>query len=182
MGKLYVILNSLDKVQHVGIHERSDDAWSIGLGWPSVAEVAKRQREGWKCREARLVYASRASPESPTSSIRPFSTRELLELSARSIGLKKDDSPFNGGGYGNDGFDVLGRLMLDWHNNIAWDPINNTADCGRLEGHHQLNVVWHPNSVCVGDVVVSFDTHGGDAQAARRFATTYCAANIGEKL
>lgn len=38
---------------------------------------------------------------------------ELLELAAKAVGIKIDKSPYNGGGSGNDGFDIAGNAVLD---------------------------------------------------------------------
>lgn len=58
--------------------------------------------------------------------------KELLELAAKAAGIKKDDSPYNGGGFGNDGFDCMGNMMLDWHNNKRWNPLTDDGDALRL--------------------------------------------------
>lgn len=58
--------------------------------------------------------------------------RELLELAAKAAKIKKDDSPYNGGGFGNDGFDCTGDMMLDWHNNKRWNPLTDDGDALRL--------------------------------------------------
>ena len=55
-------------------------------------------------------------------------TRQDLEDAAKAIKLRKDDSPYNGGGAGNDGFSITGDMMLDWHNNKRWNPLTNPAD------------------------------------------------------
>ena len=58
--------------------------------------------------------------------------RELLKAAAKAAGLVIDKSPCNGGGAGNDGFDILGNAMLDWHNNKTWNPLTDDGDALRL--------------------------------------------------
>lgn len=58
--------------------------------------------------------------------------RELLELAALAAGLKIDKSPYNGGGRGNNGFDVNGNVVLDWHNCKTWNPLADDGDALRL--------------------------------------------------
>ncbi len=58
--------------------------------------------------------------------------RELLELAAKAAGIKIDKSETNGGGRGNTGFDMLGNAVLDWHNNIRWNPLTDDGDALRL--------------------------------------------------
>lgn len=59
--------------------------------------------------------------------------RELLELAAKAAGIRIDKSETNGGGVGNDGFCVTGDAMLDWHNNIRWNPLTTDGDNRRLQ-------------------------------------------------
>lgn len=54
--------------------------------------------------------------------------RELLELAAKAAGIEKDDSPYNGGGSNNDGFNIMGDMVLDWHNNETWNPLTDDGD------------------------------------------------------
>lgn len=79
-------------------------------------------------------------------------TRQDLEDAAKAIKLRKDDSPYNGGGAGNDGFSITGDMMLDWHNNKRWNPLTNPADafdlamkCG-MSVDFDLGVVWDNKS------------------------------------
>lgn len=47
---------------------------------------------------------------------------KILEAAAKACELRKDDSPYNGGGEGNTGFDLLGNLVLDWDDAEVWNP------------------------------------------------------------
>jgi hypothetical protein len=58
--------------------------------------------------------------------------KELLDHAARAAGMIIDKSPNNGGGRGNTGFDLVGNLVLDWHNNKTWNPLTDDGDRYRL--------------------------------------------------
>lgn len=66
--------------------------------------------------------------------------RELLELAAKAAGIRIDKSETNGGGVGNDGFCVTGDAMLDWHNNIRWNPLKDDGDALRLAVKLRLSI------------------------------------------
>lgn len=57
---------------------------------------------------------------------------ELTRLCVKAMGMTLDDSPYNGGGQGNTGFDMLGRAVIDWHNNVTFDPLHDDAQCFAL--------------------------------------------------
>jgi hypothetical protein len=61
--------------------------------------------------------------------------RELLELAAKAAGLTIDKSPYSGGGNGNDGFDLSGDAVLDWHNGVKWNPLTDDGDALRLASY-----------------------------------------------
>lgn len=94
---------------------------------------------------------------------------ELLEASAKAAGLVIDKSPYNGGGAGNTGFDMLGNAMLDWHNNVRWNPLNDDGDAFRL-----LVVLCGASFEFFGEYVdldgcmERYADHGGDRAAAAR--------------
>lgn len=67
-------------------------------------------------------------------------TRETLELAARAAGIEKDDSPYNGGGLGNDGFDSTGSLVTDWHNSKRWNPLTNHSQLLDLAMACKINI------------------------------------------
>lgn len=66
--------------------------------------------------------------------------RELLELAAKAAGIRIDKSETNGGGVGNYGFSVTGDAMLDWHNNIRWNPLSDDGDALRLAVKLRLSI------------------------------------------
>lgn len=111
-----------------------------------------------------------------------MTNRELLEKAARAAGIKFDRSPYGGGGEGNDGFDIMGNAVLDWHNNIRWNSLENDGDEARLEATLGLDVQWFDDAVDVGGWFENFDAHDGDKQKARRWAGTRAAAAIGEGM
>lgn len=108
--------------------------------------------------------------------------RELLELAAKAAGIRIDKSEANGGGVGNDGFSVTGDAMLDWHNNIRWNPLTDDGDALRLAVDLGVDVqqfqatalveAWkYPNQACGQD-------YGQDKYAATRRAIVCAAAEI----
>ena len=58
--------------------------------------------------------------------------KELLKFAAKAAGIKMDKSPRNGGGMHNTGFDILGNVVLDWHNSTTWNPLTDDGDALRL--------------------------------------------------
>jgi hypothetical protein len=109
--------------------------------------------------------------------------RELLELAAKAAGLKIDKSPDNGGGIGNDGFDMLGNVVLDWHNGVTWNPLTDDGDALRLTVKLRLGVLHNPMGVAVygphGPEPLAHEQYGDDPNAATRRAITRAAAAIG---
>lgn len=57
--------------------------------------------------------------------------KEMLELAAKAVNISLDVSGKNGGKKG-DAFDLLGNVVLDWHNNITWNPLKDDGDAFRL--------------------------------------------------
>jgi len=113
--------------------------------------------------------------------------RELLELAAKAVGIKKDDSPHNGGGLKNDGFDLTGNLVTDWHNNERWNPLRNDGDAMRLAVKLRLRVftpVDDGERATVGEIQGSGHvyTHSEDGIAATRRAIVLAAAKIGRRM
>jgi hypothetical protein len=72
--------------------------------------------------------------------------KTLLELAAKAAGIKIDKSETNGGGRGNTGFDVMGNAVLDWHNNVRWNPLTDDGDALRLAVKLQIQVI--PSKGC----------------------------------
>ena len=91
--------------------------------------------------------------------------RELLELAAKAAGVRIDKSPYNGGGHGNTGFDVLGNAVLDWHNGTKWNPLTDDGDALRLAVNLQLTVCnEHLSAGCVY-CTAAFDWDGPKVDA-----------------
>ena len=109
--------------------------------------------------------------------------RELLELAAKAAGLRIDKSPYSGGGAGNNGFDLLGNAMLDWHNNVRWNPLTDDGDALRLAVKLRMDVVFGANYAIVnGDVQDPTVNNAGDPYAATRRAIVRAAAEIGKAM
>ena len=109
--------------------------------------------------------------------------RELLELAAKAAGIKKNDSPYNGGGYGNDGFDCMGNMVLNWHNNEKWNPLTNDGDALRLAVQLSIDVLTpdddNKSGVFYGTEELWEDATN-DPYAATRRAIVRAAAEIGK--
>ena len=121
--------------------------------------------------------------------------RELLELAAKAAGIKKDDSPYNGGGFGNDGFDCMGNMVLDWHNNKHWNPLTDDGDALRLAVKLKIHHRQYSNQVQIrgcwcrdGYIEASCkdieerEPIGNDPYAATRRAIVRAAAEIGKAM
>lgn len=109
-----------------------------------------------------------------------MSDRELLELAAKAAGVKIDCSTKNGGGRFNDGFDIMGNPVLDWHNGVKWNPLTEDGDALRLAVSLKLCVsIFNDHT----DTTVSFneivEMHNNDAMSATRRAIVRAAAEIG---
>jgi hypothetical protein len=97
---------------------------------------------------------------------------ELLELAAKAAGIRWDH-------------EECGTLyLLDPLR--PWEPINDDGDEARLEAKLRLRVIWYGNCVSVGHdgsgAIEFFQDHGGDEQAARRYAGVRAAAAIGSAM
>lgn len=55
MIETYVIV-SPNGLEYVGLHDSSDDAWRIFLGWPTKGEVRGKLEQGWYCTKATLTW------------------------------------------------------------------------------------------------------------------------------
>lgn len=66
--------------------------------------------------------------------------KELLKLAAKAAKISIDYSKFNGGGWNNDGFDLSGDAVLDWHNGVSWNPLTDDGDAFRLAAKLNLYV------------------------------------------
>lgn len=110
--------------------------------------------------------------------------RELLELAAKAAGLRIDKSPTNGGGLKNDGFDLNGNAVLDWHNGITWNPLKSDADAFRLAVTLRIRHDRHPRIPFVAAfapfTIERFEEpEGDDLYAATRRAIVRAAAAMG---
>lgn len=53
--------------------------------------------------------------------------RELIELAAKAAGIKLDKGTGAGQPSQNNGFDIAGNAVLDWHNGTKWNPLQSDA-------------------------------------------------------
>ncbi len=111
---------------------------------------------------------------------------ELLELAAKAVGIVKDDSPYNGGGYGNDGFNCMGDMVTDWHNNKTWNPLTDDGDSLRLAVKLNFGVTVDGYEVeVVTPLLCTFvekATMGYSIEEATRRAIVRAAAEIGKGM
>lgn len=119
-----------------------------------------------------------------------MTNRELLELAAKAARIKIDKSPYNGGGFGNTGFDCLGNAVLDWHNMVLWNPLADDGDALRLAVKLELDLYNSCISVRAihrhRDTGTSIKCRGKnprmDPNAATRLAIVRAAAEIGKSM
>ena len=107
--------------------------------------------------------------------------RELLEAAAKAAGIKIDKSEFNGGGKGNDGFDITGSAVLDWHNYKTWNPLTDDGDALRLAVKLKLCLFLEIPRIGIGPMIDGPEIYldeGDDPYAATRHAIVRAAAEI----
>lgn len=109
--------------------------------------------------------------------------RELLELAAKAAGIRIDKSSSNGGGHGNDGFDVMGNVVLDWRNGITWNPLADDGDALRLAVSMNMGISIYDVQVTAASVFgVPVKEHDKDTAKATRRAIVRAAAEIGRAI
>jgi len=110
--------------------------------------------------------------------------KELLKLAAKAAGLVKDDSPYNGGGFGNDGFSITGSMILDWHEGLEWNPLEDDGDALRLAVKlgMQVDICDVEEMTYIMGRSLCDEEHGNDPYAATRRAIVRAAAEIGKQL
>lgn len=104
--------------------------------------------------------------------------RELLELAAKAAGVDL---------YEKDVFTTGLTRRVNGHGVECWHPLIKDDDGARLESALALDVRWQEHHVIVGrnhgDAWQEpFALHGGDKQAARRYAAVRSAAEIGKAV
>lgn len=119
--------------------------------------------------------------------------RELLKLAAKAAGIEIDYSKFNGGGLLNDGFDMSGNAMLNWHDGVKRNPLNDDGDALRLAVKLRMDIeqsvpqdqsLWVCASVAESGIEGSteaFSEESHRASATRR-AIVRAAAEIGKTM
>lgn len=117
--------------------------------------------------------------------MKPDQQRKMLEAAAKACGLRKDDSPYNGGGAGNTGFDVLGNLVLDWDDMEVWNSLDDSADCAEMCAKLGIDWMNTQTSVICGDDSREYEeeaylrSHDNSRLKAWMYAATMVAAKIG---
>ena len=88
--------------------------------------------------------------------------RELLELAAKAAGYKYD------------------------HKISVWNPLTDDGDCARLEEKLKICIEWWSDSICCtcgdGSSWTEIFADHKDKNAARRYASTALAAEIGKGM
>lgn len=100
--------------------------------------------------------------------------RELLELAAKAEGRQ---------------LKYMTQILADGSREefvACWHPGKNSAHGAELEAALSLDVEWWPGGVAVRTFDIEpcaewFSSHGGDKQAARRWATLRAAAEVGRR-
>ena len=114
----------------------------------------------------------------------PEQQRKMLEAAAKACGLRKNDSPYNGGGEGNTGFDLLGNLVLDWDDAEVWNPLTNPADTAEMCTKLEIDTAWFEDKVLCAPFGsykswAEFKDHDNSRLKAWMYAATMYAAKIG---
>jgi hypothetical protein len=99
--------------------------------------------------------------------------KELIELAAKAAGIDvKYSKAF-------DDFTI-------WPTEVRWDPLNDDGDCARMEAALLLRVTFNDGWVSVGHESFGneaqcefFSDYEGDRNKARRAASVFAAASIG---
>lgn len=110
--------------------------------------------------------------------------RELIELAAKAAGIKLDKGTGAGQPSQNNGFDIAGNAVLDWHNGTKWNPLQSDADAFRLMVALQISV-----TPCFGSTYIDAGGHldfshvhnDETAIAGTRRAIVMMAAEIGRR-
>lgn len=110
--------------------------------------------------------------------------QKILEAAAKACGLRKDDSPYNGVGAGNTGFDLLGNLVLDWDDMEVWNSLDDSADCAEMCAKLDINHMWFDEYIKCWQwkkppVRIEHNGTDEDKKAAWRLAASIVAAKIG---
>lgn len=104
--------------------------------------------------------------------------REMLEWAARAAWIVGTWEPSYSGDDVIDGYDYV-------VNGVPWNPFHDDGDCARLEAACDLGLYWFEDRVFSGaglpGCTALFAEHNGDKNAARRYASTQAAAQIGKE-
>lgn len=115
-----------------------------------------------------------------------MNTLELLDRAARAQGWI--DYPEDSSEQGNYWHTGLARAPFGpTFPKSAWNPYTDDGDCARMEAALRIDVEWYPRWVLchrqmIEPVAAHYHDHGGDRNAARRYASLQLAAAIGKAL
>lgn len=113
-------------------------------------------------------------------------TREILELAAKAMGLPVHES--------DDGTVQCRPILVLYHyvqgqpySEYEWNPLRNSGQCADMEAQLSIDIEWKDEGGLVWasqwskevTLKVDYAETNGDKQAARRLASTRCAAEIG---
>jgi len=109
--------------------------------------------------------------------------RELLEMAAeacKKIGMQIVDT--------DKGLLELQHSMSDELHGLFWNPLESNADCFEMECKLGIDVCWYETFVQINygyadyEQLVDYADHNNDKAAARRYASTKLAAEIGKAM
>jgi hypothetical protein len=102
--------------------------------------------------------------------------RELLEQAAKAAGYRINGS-------------VSGGLWISTNKGRSWqewNPLTDDGECARMEAEAEIELEWFPIGVKATHYFTSkfvkFEDHNNDKNAARRYASTLVAAEIGKGI
>ncbi len=111
--------------------------------------------------------------------------REMLELAAKAAGIKIDCSDMSGGRVNNEGFDLNGNAVLDWHNGTRWNPLADDGDAFRLGVKLGLTINPYKRGLFVSryeNEPVIQEKWAEDGCVTTRRAIVRAAAEIGKQM
>lgn len=97
--------------------------------------------------------------------------KELLAQAAKAAGIVIDE------------FDVMGNAVLDWHNNVRWNPLTDDGDALRLAADLGIDLHFsgRDGHMATASGTFAFSDFHNDRRAATRSAIVRAAAEIGKR-
>lgn len=148
--------------KHMSAESEVGEVLRYALGMGAGEPMSRAQLEWGAIWEGHRWDARVGLPEGVT-------TRVLTELAAEAIGLSLEWADLH-----QMHWVALGQdLVFE-----PWNPVSDDGTEARLESDLNLAVNWLTDGVRVGGHCEAFANHGGDKQAARRYAGTAAAALV----